>query len=115
MANISGLLGTAGGANGTGFAGPESAHIDAPSSSQQAVQSYDQAQSGIAQQQAFLNALQPGGLQAAQSQQNLLSQLGDQSQGLGPNPAMAQLNQSTGQNVANQAALMAGQRGSGRE
>jgi hypothetical protein len=32
-------------------------------------------------------------------------------QGQGPNPAMAQLAQTTGQNVANQAALMAGQRG----
>lgn len=33
--------------------------------------------------------------------------------GTGPNPAQAMLNQATGQNVANQAALMAGQRGAG--
>jgi len=39
--------------------------------------------------------------------------LGDISQGRGPNPAMAALNQRTGENVANQAALMAGQRGAG--
>lgn len=44
-------------------------------------------------------------------QQNLANQLLQQSQGQGPNPALAQLNQQTGNNVSNQAALMAGQRG----
>lgn len=44
-------------------------------------------------------------------QQSLANQLLQQSQGKGPNPALAQLNQATGANVANQAALMAGQRG----
>lgn len=44
-------------------------------------------------------------------QQSLANQLLQQSQGGGPNPALAQLNQATGANVANQAALMAGQRG----
>lgn len=39
--------------------------------------------------------------------------LGNIVQGTGPNPAMAALNQRTGENVANQAALMAGQRGAG--
>lgn len=46
----------------------------------------------------------------------LLNVLGQQqgiANGTGPNPAMAMLNQTTGQNVANQAALMAGQRGAG--
>lgn len=42
----------------------------------------------------------------------LAGQLQAQSMGQGPNPALAQLQQATGQNVANQAALMAGQRGS---
>lgn len=74
------------------------------------------AQQGFAQQQAFLNALQAQGGLGNQSsvfsqQQALANQLGQQAQGQGPNPALAQFNQATGQNVANQAALMAGQRG----
>lgn len=69
-------------------------------------------------QQQLVNALgQVGGIQNQQQvygqQQALASQLQAMSQGAGPNPALAQLNQTTGQNVANQAALMAGQRGAG--
>jgi hypothetical protein len=48
---------------------------------------------------------------AIANQQALGTALLNQSQGIGPNPAQAALNSSTGQNVANQAALMAGQRG----
>lgn len=59
----------------------------------QSLNGYGQAQSIQGQQQALSNALLA------------------QSQGAGPNPAQAALAQSTGQNVANQAALMAGQRG----
>lgn len=44
-------------------------------------------------------------------QQSLAQALLAQSQGQGPNPAMAMLNQQTGQNIAGQGALMAGQRG----
>lgn len=74
-------------------------------------------------QQALVNALQNnGGLQAQQAalsglggvanqQAATAAQLQGIANGTGPNPAMAQLNQTTGQNVANQAALMAGQRG----
>lgn len=51
------------------------------------------------------------GIQA--QQQNLANALLAQSQGQGPNPAQAALNQSTGQNAATEAALMASQRGSG--
>jgi hypothetical protein len=46
-------------------------------------------------------------------QQGLQGQLQGVVAGTGPNPAQAMLNQATGQNVANQAALMAGQRGAG--
>lgn len=105
MANISGVLGTAGGAQGTGYSGPQQANILNPVNQQMGLDA-------LTQQQAFVNAMNPGGLQALQSQQNLMGQLEQQSQGNGPNPALAQLNQTTGQNVANQAALMAGQRGS---
>lgn len=58
----------------------------------------------IQQQQGNLNATN-----AAQTA--LATQLGNIAQGQGPNPAQAMLNQSTGQNVSNQASLAAGQRG----
>lgn len=112
MGSIGGMLGIGGGAGGSGFATPQQATIQSPTTDEQAKQQYAQAQAGLANQNAFLQATQPGGLQALQSQQQLLAQLGDQAQGNGPNPALAQLNQTTGQNVANQAALMASQRGS---
>lgn len=44
-------------------------------------------------------------------QQSLANTLLNQSNGMGPNPAQAALNQNTGTNVANQASLMASQRG----
>lgn len=76
-------------------------------------------------QAGLANALSgAGGIQAQQSAlaglQNIAGQQGatgqmyqDIAAGRGPNPAMAALNQATGQNVANQAAMMAGQRGAG--
>lgn len=71
---------------------------------------YGQAQSGLEQQQNFVNALQAqNGLQ---NQSQVYNQMQGVANGTGPNPAQAQLAQATGQNVANQAALMAGQRGS---
>jgi hypothetical protein len=75
-------------------------------------------QGGINQQQALASALaNQGGIgnqSAVFSQQEALAdQLGKMATGQGPNPALAQLNQTTGQNVADQAALMAGQRGAG--
>ncbi len=75
-----------------------------------------QAQAPTIQNQNFQPRIQ--GLQGQQNQvysqqQNLAQQLLNQSQGRGPNPAQAQLAQNTGQNVANQSALMASQRGAG--
>lgn len=58
--------------------------------------------------QQGLNALG----QTMGSQNALAQQLIAEGNGQGPNPALAQLNQSTGQNIAAQAALAAGQRGS---
>ncbi len=86
---------------------------------QQLNTAYDQTQAGIKQQQDFVNALgQQGGLANQSSvfnqQQGLANQLQGVANGTGPNPALAQLNQQTGRNVANQAALMAGQRGAGQ-
>lgn len=63
------------------------------------------AQNGVGSESAALAGIAgPGGV--ASQYQNIAS-------GIGPNPAQAALNQSTGQNVTNQAALMAGQRGAG--
>jgi hypothetical protein len=77
-----------------------------------------QTNSNIGQQQALVNALQAQGGVGNQAsvmgqQQALANQLAAMARGEGPNPAMAQLANTTGQNVANQAALMAGQRGAG--
>lgn len=63
------------------------------------------------QQQAFVSAIaQQGGLG---NQANVYNQLQQVAQGKGPNPAQAALANATGANVANQAALMASQRGVG--
>jgi hypothetical protein len=97
---------------------PMMADISNPTNAGQIGTAYDQTQMGLQQQQDFIRALQAqGGIQnqarVFNQQQGLAEQLSLQAQGAGPNPALAQFNQATGQNVANQAALMAGQRGSG--
>ncbi len=58
-----------------------------------------------------ISTLQGNQAQTYGQQQNLAKTLLDQSNGSGPNPAQAQFNQNTAANVANQAALAAGQRG----
>jgi hypothetical protein len=68
-------------------------------------------QSGLQNQQAFIDALQAQN--GIQNQSNVYNQLQNVASGQGPNPAQAMLAQATGQNTANQAALMAGQRGAG--
>lgn len=81
-------------------------------------QANQQANQGLDQQQAFIQALQAQNGLGNQSlvfnqQQALAGQLGQMAQGGGPNPAAQQLANSTAQNVQNQAALMASQRGVG--
>jgi len=69
-----------------------------------------QSQEALVQQQQFLQAVQAqNGLQ---NQSQVYNQLQGVADGTGPNPAQAMLANSTGANVANQAAMMAGQRGS---
>ena len=84
----------------------------------QTEQAYRDQQNALAQQQNLINNYgqfapinRQGGV--LNQQQDLANMLMQQAQGQGPNPALAQLSQTTGANVANQAALMAGQRGSG--
>ena len=114
MGAVTGLLGGGGGGGGTSFATMNNNDLMNPfSSSQQATTQYQNAYTGsqaaLQQQQNFLTALQ--GQNGIQNQSNVYSQLQGVANGTGPNPAQAMLNQSTQQNVANQAALMAGQRG----
>lgn len=114
MGFVSGLFS---GGSGTNFQA-QGAPIQAPVTDQQANQVYGQAQQGLNQQQAFVNALNAqNGIQNQSDvfaqQQALANQLQQGALGQGPNPALAQLNQATGNNIQNQAALMAGQRGSG--
>lgn len=72
-------------------------------------ESYNNALSGIHSQQDLVNAL--NAQNGLGNQASVFNQLQGVANGTGPNPAQAMLNQSTGQNVANQAALMASQRG----
>lgn len=92
---------------------------------QNALLSALQGQNGLAQQNAIagqqgalynqLNQANGVGTQqsAISGLQNTAGMYNNIANGVGPNPAMAALNNQTGQNVANQAALMAGQRGAG--
>lgn len=102
---------------GAGFQA-QGTNVLQPATMQQAQATYNNALDAVGQQDAFVKALQAQGGIGNQSsvfnqQQGLADQLGLQAQGKGPNPAQAALNQNTSQNIANQAALMAGQRGTG--
>lgn len=112
---MGGLLGSVGigsspGAQGLGFSA-SGAPLQQPTTTAQANTAYGQAQQGIAGQQSFLTALQ--GQNGIANQSSVFNQLQGVANGTGPNPAQAQLAQATGANTANQAALMAGQRGAG--
>lgn len=72
-----------------------------------------QTNQALANQQGFVNAINMQTPGAIAAQMGLAQQLQAQAAGQGPNPAQAALAQSTGANVANQAALMASQRGAG--
>lgn len=97
---------------------PQQANITNPVQAGAIQYGDEQSRQALAQQQAFLQALQGQGGIGNQSNvfnqmQGLAQQLGLQAQGQGPNPALAQLAQATGQNVAQQGALMGSQRGAG--
>ena len=97
-------------AKGAGFQA-QAAQLQTPVTTEQATQAYNQSNQALQQQQSFINALQGAG--GVQNQMAAMEMLKQQAAGQGPNPALAQLQAQTGQNVANQAALMAGQRGGG--
>lgn len=111
MGAVGGILGLAGGVNGTGVQGPQSANIVNPVTQDQLTSANSGVQNSMQGQQSLLAALQ--GQNGLGNQNQVYGQLQGVVNGTGPNPAQAQLAQATGQNVANQAALMAGQRGAG--
>jgi hypothetical protein len=88
---------------------PQSAPLMNLTSPEQLAQAQKQSNDALAQQQAFLAAVQAqGGLG---KQTDVYNQYGDIAAGRGANPAQAMLANATGANTANQAALMASQRG----
>lgn len=111
MSFVGDLLGFGGGGNsGTNFRA-QGVDILAPGGLNQTQNSYNQSQDALSRQLQFMGALQ--GQNGIGNQSSVYNQLQGLANGTGPNPAMAQLENTTGTNVANQAALMAGQRGSG--
>ena len=109
-----GSIGNALGLNDNFQAG--AANIQSGTNTAQLNNAYSGAQSGLAGQSQFANqaaGVNGFGNQSSilAQQQGLASQLQNEANGNGPNPAQAALAQSTGQNVANQGALMASQRG----
>lgn len=111
MGSVGGLLGLSGGAAGSGFANPAQANITDPVTQAQINGANTNTQASLTGQQDLLSALQ--GQNGLANQSQVYNQQQGIVNGTGPNPAQAMLNQATGQNVANQAALMAGQRGAG--
>jgi hypothetical protein len=99
-----------GGGSGAGWKA-SGADITNAATGDQADNSYDQTQSALAQQQAFVNAM--GAQNGLGNQTSVYNQLQGVADGTGPNPAQAALANATAANTANQAALMAGQRGTG--
>lgn len=89
------------------------ANIQQGTNVDQLMAAYKQAQDAIGAQQNIAQTFQPGAANAMSAQDQLLAQQMAMARGEGPNPAQAALEQATAKNVANQAALMANQRGAG--
>lgn len=102
MGGLPGLVGLGGGAGGTSF------NVQNPLQPGQLQGAAAGVGNSLQQQQQLLQALQAQ--QGLANQSQVYGQLQNIAAG-GVNPAQAQFAQNTAQNVANQAALMAGQRG----
>ena len=74
---------------------------------------YTGVQQGLGNVGNLVGTVQPGVAQGANSQNLLTNQLTAQTLGGGPNPAQAALNNNTGNNIKNAAAIAAGVRGAG--
>ncbi len=109
-----GITGVLSGALGTNnnFQG-QSANITAGTNAGQLNTAYTGAQNALGAQQNLVNQTSAGTTQGLNNQSTLANQYAQEAAGQGPNPAQAALNQTTGQNISQQAALAAGQRGAG--
>lgn len=92
-----------------GGGGPQMPNITDPVTGAQITDAAGRVVASQDQLSSFAQGLQ--GANGVQNQTAVFNQLQGVANGTGPNPAAAMLAQSTGQNVANQGALMAGQRG----
>lgn len=110
MGSVIGEVGTlfGGGANNSGFSASGTG-IHNPVADYQYGQALENSSDALTQQKQLMQALNAQNGIGNQSQ--VFNQLQGVANGSGSNPAQAMLNQATGTNVANQAALMAGQRG----
>lgn len=105
--------------NGTGIGGianalglnAQSANIQQGTNAAQLNNAYTGANNAINGQVALTNTLNPGVQTGVNTQNTVEQEALNEAAGAGPNPAATQLAQATGANVANQAALAAGQRG----
>lgn len=95
------------------FSGAQGANWQAEraASPEQAQELYQRQQQALEQQRAFTQLLAGAAPGALESQKLIQDQLRQQMAGKGPSVAQRQLAEATGQNVAQQASLMAGQRG----
>lgn len=83
--------------------------LQTPTTNQMVDDQYNRTNANLDQQRAFVNSL--GAQNGIGNQNAAFAMAQNQANGMGPNPAQAQLAQNTAANTANQAALMAGQRG----
>lgn len=97
------------GSNSGGNFSATPANVLNPVSTAQTDAAHNNAVNSLVQQQAFLNSLQAQN--GIGNQSSVFNQLQGVANGTGPNPAQAMLNQATGQNAANQSALINSQRG----
>lgn len=113
MGFVGSMFGTTSGDQGSAGANfsANQANLLQPTTVAQSTQAYNASQDALNQQAAFMNALKAQN--GIQNQSDVYNQMQGVANGTGPNPAAAMLANSTGANVANQAALMAGQRGVG--
>lgn len=100
-----------GGASNNAGTVAQAAPLIQPVTAGQVNQATGTATGAINTQQGLVNALAGQNAQGINTQSNLTNALTNEANGVGPNPAQAQLAQNTGQNIAQQAALEAGQRG----
>lgn len=111
-AGQTGLTGTISNALGTQnqFQGA-AANLTPGTNTAQLNTAYGGVQGALGAQTNLANTVAPQAATAVGNQNAIAAQELAMSQGQGPNPAQTELNTATGQNVAAQAALMAGQRG----